>query len=112
VSREEYRYDRLLKLLNEGALPVWKAVDYAAQIARGLSAAHEKAAVHRDPKPESLLINDDGPVKIFDFGLAKSKPQKLAGKVDTEAPTNVQQTAPGTVMGTVAYEATVRGLRY
>src|SRR5205807_9709325 len=40
--------------LKEGALPVRKAVDYAAQIARGLSAAHERGIVHRDLKPENL----------------------------------------------------------
>jgi dipeptidyl aminopeptidase/acylaminoacyl peptidase len=45
----------------------------------------------------------DGRVKILDFGLAKLKPRRLGSKVDTEAPTNVPQTDPGTVMGTAGY---------
>src|SRR6266850_4239328 len=45
------------------ALPVRKAVDYAIQIARGLSEAHEKGIVHRDLKPENIFITADGRVK-------------------------------------------------
>src|SRR5437870_4503793 len=91
--------------LNEGALPVRQALDYAQQIASGLSAAHGKGIVHRDLKPENLFITQDGRVKILDFGLAKLKPQKLGGGVDSEAPTRIPLTDPGTVMGTVGYMA-------
>ena len=91
--------------LESGPLPPRKAIDYAAQIAQGLAAAHEKSIVHRDLKPENIFITREGRVKILDFGLAK-----LAGKTDgspdaayqtlTSAPTEA-----GVVMGTAGYMA-------
>src|SRR5262249_36611216 len=89
--------------LNEGAVPVRRAVDFAQQITHGLSAAHERGITHRDLKPENLFVTKDGRVKILDFGLAKLKPQKFAASINTDVPTQMAQTDPGTVMGTVGY---------
>src|SRR4051795_8981594 len=93
--------------IRQSPVPARKALDYAAQIARGLAAAHERNIVHRDLKPENLFITRDGHVKILDFGLAK-----LAGpRVPTEQtgetePTLVPgHTEPGRIMGTVGYMA-------
>src|SRR5262245_47254198 len=88
--------------LEQGALPVRRALEYAQQITTGLAAAHEKGIVHRDLKPENLFVTKDGRVKILDFGLAKLRPMQL-GVVDTDAPTQKKITDPGTVMGTVGY---------
>ena len=52
-------------------IPVRRAIDWGAQIARGLAAAHEKGIVHRDLKPENLFLTKDGIVKVLDFGLAR-----------------------------------------
>jgi serine/threonine protein kinase len=95
--------EELRAQLNEGALPVRQALDYAQQITQGLSAAHEKGITHRDLKPENLFVTHAGRIKILDFGLAKLKPQKPAGSEDSQSPTRMPQTDPGTVMGTVGY---------
>lgn len=63
--------ESLRAVLDRGALPQRKAIDYGAQIAQGLAIAHAKKIVHRDLKPENLFLTKDGRVKILDFGLAK-----------------------------------------
>ena len=97
--------------LDVGPIPQTQAVDYALQIARGLSAAHEKGIIHRDLKPENLFVSRDGHVKILDFGLAK-RVEATAPSEETSAPTVSDRTRPGTVMGTVSYMSPeqVRGL--
>jgi serine/threonine protein kinase len=97
--------------LDASPIPQKQAVDYALQIARGLSAAHERGVVHRDLKPENVFVTKDGHVKILDFGLAK-RVEKVAPGEETSAPTASGHTQPGTVMGTVGYMSPeqVRGL--
>ncbi len=97
--------------LDAGPITQKQAVDYALQVARGLSAAHEKGIVHRDLKPENLFVSKDGHVKILDFGLAK-RVEAVAPGEETSAPTGSGHTEPGTVMGTAGYMSPeqVRGL--
>ena len=90
--------------LDAGPIPVRKAIDYAAQVAHGLAAAHEKGIVHRDLKPENLFLTKDGRVKVLDFGLAKlTRPEVLppAG----EKPISIAATETGAILGTVGYMA-------
>ncbi len=56
----------------KGVLPEKEAVDYAAQICAGLEHAHKKGIVHKDIKPENILITKEGILKITDFGIAKA----------------------------------------
>ncbi len=87
--------------LRAGPLPVRKAVDYAAQVASGLAAAHDKGIVHRDLKPENLFVTNDGRVKILDFGLAKlTRPDDSAAG---EQATVTGGTSAGMILGTVGY---------
>ena len=91
------------RLTAQGALPVRKGIEIAIQIARGLSAAHDKGLVHRDLKPENLFLLKDGQVKILDFGLAR---QSVDAGLETSATRTVAVlTDAGTVMGTVGYMA-------
>ena len=101
--------ETLRSTLMSGRLPARRVIDYAAQIARGLSAAHDKGLVHRDLKPANIIVAADGHVKILDFGLAKTV--DAGSDVRADADTAVQ-TDPGMIMGTVGYMAPeqVRGL--
>jgi len=60
------------RLQREGRLPVDEAVAYAIEIGRGLAAAHGRNLVHRDVKPQNVLIDPDGRARVTDFGIARS----------------------------------------
>ncbi|HEU4979307.1 MAG TPA: protein kinase [Solirubrobacteraceae bacterium] len=73
-----------------GRLPVVEAVAYAIEIARALGAAHEHGIVHRDVKPQNVLIDEEGTARVTDFGIAR----QLADE---------GLTADGRVLGTTDY---------
>jgi serine/threonine protein kinase len=95
----ELLYGRTLReLLEDGAMPERKAIEYGVQILKGLSAAHQKHLVHRDLKPENVFLTKDGHIKILDFGIAKS----LEAPVD-ETKTQLLETQTALVVGTAGY---------
>ncbi len=73
-----------------GRLPVDEAIAYAIEIARALGAAHGQAIVHRDIKPQNVLVDEEGSAKVTDFGIARSLEQEGL-------------TADGRVLGTTDY---------
>lgn len=85
-----------------GSLSVRKAIDIGVQVARGLTAAHDKGLVHRDLKPENIFLLADGQVKILDFGLARQTTAS-ANTAVTSAATAAGMTDPGVAVGTAGY---------
>ncbi|HEV3022633.1 MAG TPA: serine/threonine-protein kinase, partial [Pirellulales bacterium] len=94
-----------------GPLPVLKACHFVRQAALGLQHAFEKGMVHRDIKPQNLMLTPKGQVKILDFGIARFAREKIApasltdSEVAALVPGGTQLTASGSVMGTADYMA-------
>ena len=90
----EYVRGRTLKQLiaQRGALNLDEAIDIMMQLTSAISLAHEKHIIHRDIKPQNILVKDDGTVKITDFGIAI-------------AHDSIQLTQNHTVMGSAHYLA-------
>ncbi|GHF42182.1 serine/threonine protein kinase [Kitasatospora xanthocidica] len=86
-------------LRDRGALSVRAALDVLEPVLAALGAAHRAGLVHRDVKPENVLITESGLVKVADFGLVR-----VLGTADG-APTSTSTATGGTVLGTVSYLA-------
>ena len=98
--------ESLRAVLDHGAMPQRKAIEYGVQIAQGLAAAHEKGIVHRDLKPENVFVSREGRIKILDFGLAKLAQKGSAASAETDGITlTSSHTAAGVVLGTASYMA-------
>jgi predicted ATPase len=75
-----------------------EVVRWIGQAAQALTAAHASGVVHRDVKPENIMVREDGYVKVLDFGLARQLPTLASVKDD-----NLSDTRPGALLGTVDY---------
>ncbi len=72
------------ELIPEEGLPLTTAIAYACQIAEGLSSAHQKYIIHRDIKPQNIMLSEQNTLKILDFGIAGL----VEHMADTSAPEN------------------------
>src|SRR5260370_13412926 len=80
-----------------------EVIDIGIQATEALSEAHSRGVIHRDIKPQNLIITPRGQVKVLDFGLAKQLREKQAES--SEAVTETRLTEQGQTMGTVGYIA-------
>jgi serine/threonine-protein kinase len=80
------------RVVRKGRLEVREALEIALEVARGLAFAHQNGLVHRDVKPQNVLLNGDGRAKVTDFGIARTV--EMDGMTQT-----------GTVLGTSNYIA-------
>ena len=86
-------------IMDAGPVEIPQAMDWGGQAARALSAAHTAGILHRDMKPENIMLGKDGVVKILDFGLARH-----SGAVGPEPSSmGASGTISGTLSGTLLY---------
>jgi eukaryotic-like serine/threonine-protein kinase len=103
IVTEYIEGETLRERLTRDSFPLGECLNIAIQIAEALAAAHAAGIVHRDVKPENIMIRRDSYAKVLDFGLAKLSEDKKT-PFELEASTKkLFKTAPGAVMGTVAY---------
>jgi len=93
--------ETLADRMKDKRLPLSTALDVARQAAEALAEAHEHGIVHRDIKPQNIMITPRGLVKILDFGLCKQL--QTNDNVDNEAPTMSLLSTPGLIIGTIPY---------
>jgi len=86
-------------------LPLEQLLDISIQIAEGLAEAHSRGFIHRDLKPQNVMLTEHGRLKILDFGLAKAVQAAQPGEGEVGKTATIPQdlTKPGIIVGTLAY---------
>jgi eukaryotic-like serine/threonine-protein kinase len=99
IVMELVKGESLRDLIARGPVSLKKLLAIATGIAEGLAAAHAAGLVHRDLKPDNLMLTPEGTPKILDFGLVRSTSTSLPG----DSPTEVKVTNSGVMLGTMTY---------
>ena len=104
IAMEYVDGETLGRRIKRSPLEVHETLDVAIQVSTALAAAHDANVVHRDVKPDNVILRPDGLVKVLDFGLAKQvAPRTVTSFEEMYAGVPEVKTHPGLVMGTVAY---------
>ena len=107
IAMELVEGSTLRDWLRENRRNVGEVLEVFIQAALGLSAAHRRGVVHRDFKPDNVLVGKDGRIRVTDFGIARLEGRygETANLPAGNSPATAALTAPGAVMGTPAYMA-------
>jgi eukaryotic-like serine/threonine-protein kinase len=91
--------------LSRGRLPIAEVISIAAQVASGVSSAHEAGVIHRDLKPGNIMLTHESVAKVLDFGLARERPKLHAADSGKHDSTNSSHsiTQEGMIAGTPRY---------
>jgi len=99
IAMELVKGRTVADILKQGRVSLQTALDIVVQATDGLAKAHSEGVVHRDIKPQNLMLNEDGLVKILDFGLGKA----VRTDHSFESMPTLDATLPGVIMGTAKY---------
>ena len=103
IASELIEGETLRQRLARGRIELVEALEIAIQVASALAATHSAGVVHRDVKPENIMLRPDGYVKVLDFGIAKLGEQDLQATMTQEQPVKLVETHLGSILGTIYY---------
>jgi serine/threonine protein kinase/Flp pilus assembly protein TadD len=104
IATEFIDGETLRDRISKGPLSPADALEVGIQVAGALCSTHDVGIIHRDIKPDNIMLRHDGIVKVLDFGLAKLSRERQTLGTDSLAPTqNFINTAYGMVLGTAHY---------
>src|SRR5437899_2277793 len=105
IAMEHVEGEPLSKKIGGRPMEVPEIIRTGIQIARALDEAHSKGVIHRDIKPQNIIVTSNAEVKVLDFGLAKlsSLPTQTADLTPNSELATKVKTNPGVVMGTINY---------